>query len=203
MSRLPGTLVRRLDRAARRAHRHHRFAHHPLCGAYRGERVRFGRYQLCRGCAAATLGLVSGVTAGALVPGLPIGALSALAIAGGGVGVLALARRLPIGGKLVSRALPASAAGFVAASGLTRADAIGLAMTLATVLTMALGIALYKHRGPCRDACAACPERTLTPCSGFRFAWRRERAFRRLAGRWIQDANYRSSGDLATARTSR
>jgi hypothetical protein len=146
---------------------------------------------------------VSGVTAGGLIPVLPFAVLSGLAMAGGGIGLLALARRLPIGGKLVSRALPASAAGFVAASGLTRADAIGLAMTLATVLTMALGIALYKHRGPCRDACAVCPERTLTPCSGFRFAWRRERAFRRLAGRWIQDANYRSSGDLATARTSR
>jgi hypothetical protein len=188
VSRLAGPLVRRLDRAARHAHRHHRFAHHPLCRAYRGERLRFGRYELCRGCAAAALGMLSGATAGGLVPVLPFASLSSLAMVGGGVGLLALARRLPIGGKLLSRALPASAAGFVAASGLARADAVGLAMTLTTVFAVGLGIALYKRRGPCRHACAACPERTLTPCSGFRRAWRRERAFRRLAAQWIRDA---------------
>jgi hypothetical protein len=188
MSRLPGAVIRRLDRAARRAHRHHRFAHHPLCGAYRGERLRIGRYELCRGCAAATLGMLSGVTAVGVLPAFSFAVLSSLAMAAGGIGLLALARRLPIGGKLLSRALPASAAGFVAASGLRRADAVGLALTVATVFAMVLGIALYKRRGPCRHACTACPQRTLTPCSGFRLAWRRERAFRRLAGQWIREA---------------
>jgi hypothetical protein len=114
--------------------------------------------------------------------------LTALTVAGGSIGLLALARRLPAGGKVVSRALPSCAAGFVAVAGALRADAIGAAFTCATLAAMFIGIALYKRRGPWRSACVTCPERLHAPCSGYRFAWRRERAFQRLAHRWIRDA---------------
>jgi hypothetical protein len=47
-------------------------------------------------------------------------------------------------------------------------------------------VALYRRRGPDRTPCASCPERNLTqPCRGIAPIIRRERAFRRIAGRWL------------------
>jgi hypothetical protein len=47
MSRVPESAARDLDRLAKRAHRFHRFAHHPLCAAYAGETLRVGPIYLC------------------------------------------------------------------------------------------------------------------------------------------------------------
>jgi hypothetical protein len=43
MRHTPRPLAKQLDRLSRRAHRFHRFAHHPLCGAYAAELVPLGR----------------------------------------------------------------------------------------------------------------------------------------------------------------
>ena len=62
-------IARRLDRLAARAHRFHRFAHHPLCRAYADETVRLGRRtRVCRGCAAVVMGAVVGVALGFALP---------------------------------------------------------------------------------------------------------------------------------------
>ncbi|HET8714991.1 MAG TPA: hypothetical protein VFM16_04150, partial [Holophagaceae bacterium] len=59
--RTPPALRRRLDRLARRAHAFHRFAHHPLCAEYAGERLRVGKVHLCRGCTLLGAGLLAGL----------------------------------------------------------------------------------------------------------------------------------------------
>ncbi|HVZ35160.1 MAG TPA: hypothetical protein VG963_22190, partial [Polyangiaceae bacterium] len=59
-------LARRIDRLAVRAHRFHRWAHHPLCASYAGETLRLGRKTIvCRGCALVAGGLIVGVLLGA------------------------------------------------------------------------------------------------------------------------------------------
>ncbi|HEX7489197.1 MAG TPA: hypothetical protein VF341_09850 [Anaeromyxobacteraceae bacterium] len=74
-------LARRIDRLARRAHRFHRFAHHPLCAAYDGETFQVGRRgRVCRGCAAVALGGVLGVGLGLALPVPPGVALVGLLI---------------------------------------------------------------------------------------------------------------------------
>jgi hypothetical protein len=185
MTALAQPLARRIDRAARWAHRHHRFAHHPLCGAYAGERLRLGRYQVCRGCALGAAGGAAGMIAGMLFAPLPFAALALTATAGATLGLAALARRLSHGGKWISRALPAGLAGLVLCDGLVRANSTGLTMASVTVALAYAGTRVYRHRGPWRRPCETCPERGLAPCSGFRLAFRRERAFQRLTGRWI------------------
>ncbi|HEU4951563.1 MAG TPA: hypothetical protein VFT46_06410, partial [Holophagaceae bacterium] len=103
--RTPPALRRRLDRLARRAHAFHRFAHHPLCAEYAGERLRFGKIQLCRGCVLLGGGLLAGLVSGALLPArLPLAA-GAL-----GIGLLSgLAASLARPPKALSRLLPGAA----------------------------------------------------------------------------------------------
>jgi MFS family permease len=198
VSRLAVPLARRIDRLAGRAHRFHRWAHHPLCAAYAGEVIRLGRRtRLCRGCALFTAGALTGLAIGPFL-GLPPAALL------GGVALLAVAavtavapRRAPgpgpgpgpAGGKLRSRFAPALLAGVLVSAGATAAGGPGLLAAALTLLVVALARWRYGRRGPDRSACAGCPAGPPGPgCPGFRDAAKRERAFRRLAARWIDRA---------------
>jgi hypothetical protein len=65
----------------------------------------------------------------------------------------------------------------------------GFAVVAVTATLVALGLVRYRIRGPDRTACAGCPQAPPGPrCDGFRGLARRERAFSRLASRWIDRA---------------
>jgi len=192
VSRLARGLGRRIDRLARRAHAFHRFAHHPLCAAYRGEVVRLGRRgRVCLGCgllgAGAALGLLAGLLAPRpSAPQLAAGAALLFLLALGSV------RSDPSrpARKLLTRLAPMALATALLAAGLRAGDLPGLAAALFAAGAFAAALLAYRRRGPDRSPCAACPERPAGPaCSGFREVMRRERAFARLAGRWIRRAS--------------
>jgi hypothetical protein len=172
MSRIPRPLARRIDRLAVRAHRFHRYAHHPLCGRYAGEVIRIGKLRLCRGCSYA---LAGGLVGGAL--GLALGAYGAIALVAATILIaMSLVARPP---KLVTRFVPAAAAAFALVAG---PWPIRLA-----ALAIVCGLhALYRRRGPDRSPCTTCPERAVQPCSGLHPIVMRERAFQRLSNRWIE-----------------
>jgi len=183
---LPQPTARAIDRLARSAHAFHRFAHHPLCTRYASELIPLGRRaRLCRGCASAALGSGLGVLAAfSCEPSLSL-AFAASAL---GLGLLlsSLRLRLP---KWLGRACAAASLGFACVSGLRRAEGALLALAVGALIASSALLALYRRRGPNRAACRACPERLLsTPCSGLKPIVRRERAFRRLAQRWIDRA---------------
>jgi 4-amino-4-deoxy-L-arabinose transferase-like glycosyltransferase len=167
-------LAKRIDRLALRAHAFHRFAHHPLCDAYRGEVFRIGkRLRLCKGCSLLVAGFLLGIGLGALWRpsasfGLPAWAVAVL------VGITSLRRRLP---KLIARLVPGLGIGFAAWAGWPYA-----LLSLATIIAC---WTLYRHRGPERSHCGTCHERDRKPCSGFVLIVRRERAFQRKAGHLI------------------
>jgi hypothetical protein len=193
VSHIDPALARRIDRLARRAHRFHRFAHHPLCAPYSMEVVRIGRrVRVCKGCALAVAGALAGGIAGLLAPPLPAAPLAVLlALSAPLAAVAASPRRGKRRPKLLTRALPAAVAGAIAAAGL-RAGAPGLAVTAATLAACALALRAYRRRGPDRAVCGGCPERTAQrTCAGFRRHARREAAFARLAGRWIAGESVR------------
>ena len=183
---LPPRTVRAIDRLARNAHAFHRFAHHPLCERYRGELIPLGkRARLCRGCAASALGSVTGVL-GALIWQPGFSTLLAASALGLGLLLSSLALRLP---KWLGRASTTACLGFACVGGLRVAHGAPLVLSLAIVGASGAFIALYRKRGPNRGPCQQCPERLLTsPCSGLRPIVRRERAFRRLAQRWLDAA---------------
>jgi len=192
VSRLPPGLARRIDHLARRAHAFHRFAHHPLCAAYRGEVLALGRRaRVCLGCSLLGAGGALGLAAGLLLP------LPSPALLGAGAGLLLLlalgAVRPGRGGpgrKLHTRLLPMALAAALAVSGLRARGGAGLLAALLAAATFGAALLAYRRRGPDRSPCAACPERPAGPaCSGFRPAVRRERAFARLSGRWIAAAS--------------
>lgn len=186
--RVPQHVARRIDRLAVRAHRFHQFAHHPLCGAYAGEVVRVGRTRLCRGC---TYALVGGLGGGVLALGAPVGLGVAAAVAAGGLAILVAsiawrrwfgrARRPP---KLVTRLAPAIALAFA----ITRGALDGAWLACGAAGLVATLFAIYRRRGNDRGPCTTCPERTLSPCSGYRPMIQRERAFQRVSARWLRDA---------------
>jgi hypothetical protein len=192
MSRIPPPLARRIDRLARRAHAFHRLAHHPLCQAYAPEVIAIGRRaRLCRGCALAAGGAAVGLAAGLAAPAPPAPLLFA-ALAAFTVGVLASVwppvpeRRRS---KLVSRLLPMALGGAVLSAGLAAASLAGLAAAAGVGAAVAGATLAYHRRGPDRAVCPACSERALaSSCAGYRPMARRERAFQRLAGRWIEAA---------------
>lgn len=180
---LDPALARKIDRLARRAHAFHRFAHHPLCGAYRGEVVVLGRLRLCKGCLLAGLGVASGLGAGLAAPALSLGAAAGLVLLDA-AWAWALARLRP--GKALSRFLPGLLLGFAFAAALRTGRAWGVGLAALVALVPILYIRAYRRRGPFRQPCETCPERSLgTACSGYAAQVRRERAFSRLAARWI------------------
>jgi len=191
VSRLPPGLAHRIDRLARRAHAFHRFAHHPLCAAYRGEVVRLGRRgRVCRGCSLLGAGAGLGLAAGLLAPRPPPALLAAgaallllLALGSVRAGPARPAR------KIVTRLFPMALAAALLAAGLRSGDGTGLAAALFAAAAFAAALRAYRRRGPDRSPCAACPEGPAGPdCSGFREVVRRERSFARLAGRWTRRA---------------
>jgi hypothetical protein len=189
--RVPRALARRIDRLAVRAHRFHRWAHHPLCGAYAGEVIAVGRARVCRGCAYAITGGLAGGALGLVVPASGLAAAITAAAALGVLGAsiawrrwLGAARRPP---KLVTRLAPAVALAFAITRGLLVGGA-WLAASAGVAAATVLLFAAYKRRGNDRAPCATCPERALSPCSGYAPIVRRERAFQRLSGRWLRGA---------------
>ena len=217
MSRIPPDLARRLDRLARRAHAFHRFAHHPLCGRYRGEVVPLGRRaRLCLGCTLGTAGLAAGPALGALaaarlapLPGpaaLGAGALLLLAVP------LVLPGRRPAAAiaptvnneagaspgpepgpagrgapaKLLTRLLPALAAGALCGQALAAPSPARAAAAALAAAALGWAWLRYRRRGPDRAACLGCPSGPPgSRCPGWAPVARRERALSRLAGRWI------------------
>ncbi|HET6330591.1 MAG TPA: hypothetical protein VFF76_07375 [Holophagaceae bacterium] len=182
--RTPPALRRRLDRLARRAHAFHRYAHHPLCVEYAGERIQVGRIRLCRGCALLAVGVGAGLLLGAFLPAH--GAVAGVALALAALaGICAFALRLP---KMVGRALPGVALAFALVQGL-RLGPSGWMLSAASVALFLAAFLLYRRRGPHRGPCETCPERDRRPaCRGFAPILRRERALQRLGGRLIARA---------------
>ena len=172
---IPARLARRLDRLARYAHAFHRFAHHPLCDRYQGELVALGhRHRICRGCSLAFLGLSCGAAAGALTRSIDFGPGAWLwPVIGLGLALLPLGRS-----KLLRRFLPA----LLLASATFHGPAL---LSLLGVMLAATMLVLYRRKGPNRVPCITCPERSLEVCSGFVPIVSRERAFRKLSGRWL------------------
>ena len=185
-SPLPKRARASLDRLARRAHAFHRFAHHPLCGRYASELIPLGRKaRLCRGCSYAALGVLGGALSALLVrPSFGALALSA----GLGVGLLltSLVTRLP---KSLGRALACGAGAFAGLGGLLSGQLAPRLLSGGLLVLGALFLWAYRQRQPNRSPCAECPER-LAPavCSGLRPIVRRERAYRRVAQRFIDQA---------------
>ena len=186
MSRIPGRLARRLDRLAWRAHAFHRYAHHPLCSAYRRDLLAVGRVRLCKGCTFVALGSLAGCLLGIGTPRMglwPLAGAAGIALAWGALAFGGAALR-PLG-KGATRFMPALGAGYVLVQGLRQGCWAGLALAAGVGLGIGAGVLLYRRRGPWRNPCEACPERELRPCSGFRRQLRRERAFQRLASRFL------------------
>jgi hypothetical protein len=158
-----------------------------LCARYAGEVIRIGpRLRLCRGCTFTALGgllggavaLISAIAIPAAItaPHSLIPAALAFALI---IPSLASRRRLP---KLLTRLAPSALLGFAFLSTLLTSHFI-LTAALAT-LALAFRI-LYGRRGGDRSPCATCPERDLSPCSGFAPIVRREQAFQRTLRRLI------------------
>lgn len=185
MSRLPRPLARRIDRLARAAHRFHRFAHHPLCAAYRDEVFALGRWRVCRGCSLLALGAGLGLAAGAGVPRLSpgvvgAGAWAALAWTGAVLGLPQVRRA----GKGATRLLPALGWAFFGVQGARGGGA--LAWLGGGLAFLGLAVWVYRRHGPWRGPCVTCPQREARPCEGFRHPWQRERAFRRRASQLLE-----------------
>lgn len=187
--RIDKRLARRLDRLAFWAHAFHRWAHHPLCLEYESEVVRLGRrFRLCRGCTLAAAGTLAGLGGGLalpLAPGSAIGALAGLGLLAGG---LALDRhRRPKG---LTRGLPATLLAFLVCQALRGGGALRWGAATLALAAAALVVLAYRRRGPDRTPCATCPEASARgACRGFREIRTRERAFARLAGRWLRPAD--------------
>ena len=187
MSRaLPKPTARVIDNLARRAHAFHRFAHHPLCDRYASELIPLGRRaRVCRGCACAALGTL----AGALVALVTQPSSSTLFVGGAlGLAVLlsSLAARLP---KALGRGLGTALASFAGVGGLLSRERTPHVLAAGLLVFAGIFLWLYRRRGPNRSPCQTCPERPLArTCSGLRPIMQRERAFRRLAQRYIDAA---------------
>jgi hypothetical protein len=183
---LPQPTARVIDSLARRAHAFHRFAHHPLCDRYASELIPLGRRaRVCRGCACAALGTLAGA----------LGALftqpsSSTLFVGGALGLAVLlstlALRLP---KALGRGLGAALASFAGLGGLLSAERAPRMLALSLLAFVGGFLWLYRRRGPNRSPCQTCSERLgARTCSGLRPIVQRERAFRRLAQRYIDAA---------------
>jgi hypothetical protein len=193
VARVSPVLARAIDRLSRRAHRFHRFAHHPLCSQYAGELVRLGRRgRVCRGCLHAVLGCLAGA---ALALSAPItGVAHLLAALGLTASLAAFAAIAPAGeraSKLGTRCAPLAGVSFLFFAGLRLGGWLGAASALVAAFTVAAAYALYRRRGPDRSPCVTCPERSQPQvCRGFAPIVRRERALQRVAQRWLAAAGH-------------
>jgi hypothetical protein len=178
-------LARRIDRLSRRAHRFHRFAHHPLCGAYVGEVIRYRRIRVCRGCAFAILGGLAGGATALATGGSLIGSVIGSAL-GTGVLLATLWAKTRIA-KRWTRLVPAAAFAYAISSGVLTWQTGGYLLAVLAGALVATARVLYGRRGADRSACASCPERNLAPCSGMAAIVSRERAFQRVAARWLDE----------------
>jgi hypothetical protein len=186
-------LVRRIDRLAKRAHAFHRFAHHPLCDNYAGELIALrGRSRVCRGCAAALVGGLLGVSA-ALSVRLPELALVSACVAVCCALLIAQSTPSPPGrarpAKVWTRGVPVFLLGASLVTCL-RTPSLGHWSAAAGLLVLSrVVLARYRQRGPDRSPCSICPERhNPAPCSGFRSIVRAERAFVRRSERLVDAA---------------
>jgi hypothetical protein len=179
---LPRALARRLDRLAERAHRFHRFAHHPLCHEYAPELLRpLRRLYVCKGCTLAGLGMGVGVVVALALP-FAAGAVLGFVCAG----TMSLALRSRRHSKWLTRFAPTLGLTALTFLGLRHGGAVGLLATGLALLAFGTALVLYRLRGPDRTPCLACPERVSpVPCRGYAAIVRRERAFQRLAARVI------------------
>ena len=196
MSRIPRELARRIDRAARRAHAFHRWAHHPLCAAYASETLPVGRARVCKGCALAAAGGLAGAVLALALPCPPGTFTLVVALAFAAAVRLALPPRPSEtrASKLATRSLPMLLGVWSAIAGL-RAGGAGLVAAAVAGAALSAGIAAYRRRGPMRFACDACPERAAVgACAGFRPIARREAALRRLATRWLHEGGVVPAG---------
>jgi hypothetical protein len=189
VSHVPAPLARRIDRLARRAHRFHRFAHHPLCGAYAGELIALGREtRVCRGCALVAAGAAVGLVAGSARAAATWRPSAVLMLLSSAMLVCAVgaARWKLRPSKMATRFLP-SLLGGAAVGQAMRAGVVPFALVVGyACLAVGAFVFTYRRRGPDRTPCATCPERVVArPCSGLLPIVRRERAFRRLSGRWL------------------
>jgi hypothetical protein len=190
VSHVTPALAQRLDRLARRAHAFHRFAHHPLCPAYASEVILLGRRtRLCRGCALAAAGTVTGALVAFAAPVPPVSGL-AIALALAVPAALAAVRRRTAGArasKLLTRAAPLALAAGLATLGMRSHSAGGAAIAAGAAAIALAATAAYRRRRPDRSPCLACPERAAPRvCSGLRRVARREAAFAKLAGRLLR-----------------
>ena len=183
---LPKPTARVIDSLSRRAHAFHRFAHHPLCDRYASELIPLGRRaRVCRGCAYAGLGTLAGAL-GALF----LQPSSSTLFVGGALGLAvllsSLALRLP---KSLGRGLGTALASFAGLGGLLSVERAPRLLALSLLAFAGVFLWSYRRRGPNRSPCQTCPER-LGPrtCTGLQPIVRRERAFRRLAQRYIDAA---------------
>jgi len=196
MSLVPRPVARRVDRLSRLAHAFHRFAHHPLCSPYSGEVLRLGRRaRVCLGCSLAAAGALVGSGLGLLLPAAPGPALLCAGLALLLLVPLALRRPSPRERdaapltKLFTRFLPTLAAGAIVLQGLRAPTPARLGAGGEALAAVFVGVLVYRRRGPDRSPCLGCPEGPpRADCPGFAPVARRERAFSRLAGRWIAAA---------------
>jgi hypothetical protein len=168
-----------------RAHAFHRFAHHPLCSGYADEVYAIGRtVRVCRGCALGLVGALLGAVAGLALSPAPIFAWASLLTAASLAWISRKVRLSKYGSRLTSSALAA----FAAVS--------GIAPAVCTSLIVLIWFARYRKVGPDRTPCKACPEHGWPVCSGIAPMIRRERAFQRLSGHWLeQSASTRATSD--------
>lgn len=207
--KVPRAVLRRIDRLAVQAHRFHRFAHHPLCDAYRDELVHLGRRsRICKGCALGTAGGLLGAAVGPFLRST--GAAFGIVALGAACVIIALRERTrptPVeqgarrSSKWATRFAPAAAI----ACGWTSTLAQGIrfhqwhGVALATAVASAIAVlarVLYRKTGPNRHPCKGCPSNVPgLICPGWDPIARRERAFRRRSSAMLRAAAGRGSSE--------
>ena len=136
--------------------------------------------RLCRGC---SYGLAGGFLGGVAALVVPSFAGAVIAAACSAMLLLASAKLRP--SKIVSRFVPAGLFGYAIGTGVLALTVLGFAIA-ALAIALAGGLRLaYAKRGPDRTPCVTCPERALQPCSGFAPIVSRERAFQRVARKYL------------------
>ena len=194
--RVSPALARRLGRLTARAHRFHRFAHHPLCNAYAAEVLHLGRRtHVCAGCAWTLLGSILGVGVAAACPRGWFTLPWALGLQGAGMVWLLVSARLHAqvlkwlvrGGPMVCLA---GGCVLTLRAGAAIPWHLGVWATEAALSAVAWGaVRVYRRRPPWRAPCVSCPQRQDEVCDGWRPMVQRERALTRLSGQWLQSSH--------------